>query len=112
MGGGIGFSARADGFGRQRKWRRKRTQVELDIFSGRPNPVWGLTGAQIDEMGEIVRTLPLATEEPPAQPGLGYRGFIVTDDARRSWQINAFKGFVQITDQGRVEVRSDRNRKA
>ena len=86
-------------------------QVELDIFSGRPNPVWGLTAAQIDEMGEIVRTLPLATEEPPSQPGLGYRGFVVTDDARRSWRINAFKGFVQITDQGRVEVRSDRNRR-
>ena len=85
-------------------------QVELDIFSGRPNPVWGLTAAQIDEMGEIVRKLPLATEEPPSHPGLGYRGFVVTDDARRSWRINAFKGFVQITDQGRVEVRSDRNR--
>ena len=86
-------------------------QVELDIFSGRPNPVWGLTAAQIDEMGEIVRTLPLATEELPSQPGLGYRGFVVTDDARRSWRISAFKGFVQITDQGRADVRSDRNRR-
>ena len=86
-------------------------QVELDIFSGRPNPVWGLTAAQVDEMGEIVRKLPLATEEPPSHPGLGYRGFVVTDDARRSWRINAFKGFVQITDQGRVEVRSDLNRR-
>lgn len=52
--------------------------VELDIFSGRPNPVWTLTGKEERDLIDRVtadRSLmaPLSAETG----GLGYRGFIV-----------------------------------
>ncbi|QRM54929.1 hypothetical protein [Sinorhizobium sp. BG8] len=86
-------------------------QVELDIMSGRPNPVWDLTPAQADELGDIVETLPTGTGTPPPDPGLGYRGFVVTDKARPSWRLGVFKGFVRISGGGPTEIRNDRDRR-
>jgi hypothetical protein len=53
-----------------------RVEVELDIFSGMPNPTWVLTGA------EAASFLQKLAELPPASPtklsgNLGYRGLIV-----------------------------------
>ena len=59
-----------------------RAEVELDIFSGMPNPVWILTDAEaasfVKKMAALSRTT--ATE---ISGKLGYRGFIVrlTEDA-------------------------------
>jgi hypothetical protein len=56
-------------------------QVEIDVFSGRPNPVIELTGrdasALLDRLNE---TRPLEKGEPglPPVPTLGYRGMIVS----------------------------------
>jgi hypothetical protein len=53
-------------------------RVELDIFSGRPNPVWVLDTAQEAEIrGRIARLKPSSAKV--SVPGLGYRGFIVHD---------------------------------
>ena len=50
--------------------------VELDIFSGRPNPRWELDERTAGLVQDVHRTLGPA--EFPEQPGLdlGYRGFV------------------------------------
>jgi hypothetical protein len=50
--------------------------VELDLFSGRPNPRWQLNEVQATKLGELHSQLPAAAEMSPAPPGLGYRGFL------------------------------------
>jgi len=61
--------------------------VELDIFSGRPNPRWNLSKADSKELIERVLSdpsllLPLNAETG----GLGYRGFIISEqDGNGDW---------------------------
>ena len=56
-------------------------RIEIDVFSGRPNPVIELTGrdasALVDRLG---KTRPIEKGEPglPPVPTLGYRGMIVS----------------------------------
>jgi hypothetical protein len=55
-------------------------EVELDIFSGMPNPTWTLTPQEESELVDLVRAAPeqispVATEDEKF--GLGYRGFII-----------------------------------
>lgn len=50
-----------------------RVEIELDVFSGRPNPSWTLDD---DAAAELLARLGDAPRPPP--PGhLGYRGFLV-----------------------------------
>lgn len=50
--------------------------VELDVFSGRPNPGWSLAAEEAkDLLSRISRLAPNGGGQSPA--GLGYRGFIV-----------------------------------
>ena len=65
--------------------------VELDLFSGRPNPRWELTGGAADALRGLLGRLAVAHDEPPEPPGLGYRGFILMEDTYRS---RAYKGYV------------------
>lgn len=53
-----------------------RCEVELDIFSGMPNPAWTLTNAEADSFAAQLAALP---EGPRNELSghLGYRGFIV-----------------------------------
>lgn len=56
---------------------RTEVTVELDIFSGRPNPSWTLAPPERDR---LLRELRLRTREvaaPRSLPGLGYRGFVL-----------------------------------
>jgi hypothetical protein len=57
-------------------------RVELDIFSGRPNPAWELTEAESAEFLRRFRALPGAPagQAVPDEGKLGYRGLIVTGD--------------------------------
>ena len=50
--------------------------VELDIFSGRPNPTWTLSDTQTASLLELVAGLP-QSEAGAAPDHLGYRGIIV-----------------------------------
>jgi hypothetical protein len=54
--------------------------VRLLIYSGRPDPVWELSAAEaqplIDAVARSVREGGYVA--PPSDPGLGYRGFLVT----------------------------------
>ena len=50
-------------------------QVELDVFSGRPNPTWPLTAEESHDL--LARVGRLSAGGGPVPAGLGYRGFIV-----------------------------------
>ncbi|HOM12747.1 MAG TPA: hypothetical protein PLB41_05455 [Rubrivivax sp.] len=50
-------------------------EIELDAFSGRPNPRWPLDDAQAAELLALLADLPAAAPRPHAD--LGYRGFLV-----------------------------------
>lgn len=52
-------------------------QIELDIFSGRPNPRWTLTKQQMIDWNHLLQELPEGEANVESPPGLGYRGFIV-----------------------------------
>lgn len=52
--------------------------IELDIFSGLPNPSWTLTEKEERELIDRVIAEPALTAPPETVGGLGYRGLIVT----------------------------------
>lgn len=54
-------------------------QVELDVFSGRPNPRWNLTSQEAKEFVNRFQALPQHLERSAIEEGLGYRGLIVTE---------------------------------
>lgn len=53
-------------------------RVELDIFSGRPNPAWPLDAKQARALLLLLRDPPSPPPEPRGGEGLGYRGLLVT----------------------------------
>lgn len=65
--------------------------VELDIFSGRPNPRWELSLPDVRSLRSLQRFLRPASSAPFEPPGLGYRGFGYELDGS-VWQ--AYRGFV------------------
>lgn len=67
-------------------------RVELDIFSGRPNPEWELRKNDVAVLQSIIDH---ASPSPRTaeRPGLGYRGFIVY----RQEPVRIYKG--HITDE-------------
>ncbi len=50
--------------------------VELDIFSGMPNPTWIMTNAEVDSLVKQLAALP-PTSARELSGNLGYRGLIV-----------------------------------
>ncbi len=54
-------------------------QVELDIFSGRPNPHWNLTPQETQKFWELFYGLREGQPGLSIREGLGYRGLIVRE---------------------------------
>jgi hypothetical protein len=74
--------------------------VEFDVFSGRPNPTWSLSAAQITELKGALEDLPPA-DKPVSADELGYRGFIISNPGRAAGmppKIVIFGGVVTTTD--------------
>jgi len=69
--------------------------VELDVFSGRPNPRWELDEPSAKVLRELLSRLAITANRPPEPAGLGYRGFVFTDD---SGPTRAYKGYVTRPD--------------
>jgi hypothetical protein len=75
-------------------------EVELDAFSGRPNPKWTLAP-------ELSATLTNAFGSLTAAPDigildhLGYRGFVIRHDGR---EIRVYRGRIMITAQNRTDT--------
>jgi hypothetical protein len=60
-----------------------KMQVELDVFSGRPNPHWNLTLPEANEFLSLFKALPSSRGEGSVREGLGYRGLIITEPSQR-----------------------------
>jgi hypothetical protein len=70
--------------------------VSLDIFSGRPNPVWTLSPAETIALRGLLDRLP-ASPCPSLPAQLGYRGFVVqfSSGSRAAGDgLRAYKGTV------------------
>ena len=77
------------------------SKVELDIFSGIPNPTWMLTFSEASDLTSRISRLD-PTEETGQRPeNLGYRGFIVQTIAASSatvQTIRAYHGIIEVVD--------------
>lgn len=88
-----------------------RVEVELDIFSGMPNPTWVLTNEEADSFVKQLAALS-STSAAELSGNLGYRGFIVQVTQETGTQlIHIQTGLVHLsTDATNVYV-SDKDRK-
>lgn len=85
-----------------------RVEVVLNIFSGRPNPSWPLSTAQIADLSGRLANQPDA--EPVEPPGLGYRGFIVRNSARDPQlpaEVRVYNGVISSTIGGARRITRD-----
>jgi len=73
--------------------------VELDIFSGRPNPRWQLDERVTGTLRLLHQSMVRSKDRPAEAPGLGYRGFTYTLDGT-TWR--AYKGWVTSGDHARI----------
>ena len=85
-----------------------RVEVLLDIYSGRPNPRWPLSSAQIGDLSARLNNQPDA--QPVEPPGLGYRGFIVRNgarDPRLPAELRVYNGVISSTVGGARRIIRD-----
>lgn len=87
-------------------------EVELDIFSGRPNPTWKLSAEETSQFLGLLRELP-STEPGWFDAGLGYRGFAVSfqDPQGRATRVQIYKGIVKRSVEESTEYFADKDRK-
>jgi hypothetical protein len=74
------------------------TSVELDVFSGQPNPTWNLSESECAEVQQRINQLPESKSELLLSlPALGYRGLIINYDNQQgaSVPIRIYRGIVQ-----------------
>lgn len=67
-------------------------ELEVDMFSGRPNPRWVLPMDERDSLLNLIASLREAAGPMPAT-GLGYRGFILRDGDR---EILVYRHLVRV----------------
>jgi hypothetical protein len=63
-------------------WSKRNVplHVEIDVYSGRPNPSFDLTTREVAELAKLLQNLP-ATGAGAPELHLGYRGFVITSEA-------------------------------
>jgi hypothetical protein len=88
-------------------------RVDLDVYSGRPNPTWETTAEEADQLAQALRQLP--EREGPEFPGsLGYRGVVLQGPAVRALgyeRITALSSRVLAEGPGVRKVFTDRDRR-
>jgi len=88
-----------------------KISIEMDVFSGRPNPSWELSPSESGELLKELSPLPEADKNKVEFfDGLGYRGFIISvQDADKATGLSdiyrVYKGFILVKD----KVFSDKN---
>lgn len=55
------------------------------LYSGRPDPRWYLTGAQLRSLYRFFEVLPAVDNPPPGGRALGYRGCLVQCTRAQDW---------------------------
>src|SRR5947208_291634 len=73
------------------------TEIELDVFSGRPNPTWNLEPSLEAELVNRLRALPPTHRQAPEPPGLGYRGLLIrpSPETGPRHTIRVYRGVVK-----------------
>jgi len=66
--------------------------VELDVFSGRPNPRLELAEYGSRKLGGLQSLLNATNRAPAEPPALGYRGFLYSD---ATGSVRAYRGYVK-----------------
>jgi hypothetical protein len=78
------------------------------IFSGRPDPNWPLSDADVARFMSLWNASPPTLDAMPAESRLGYRGCIVSDGAHAEW--HAYNGLVVHASGNRQLARQDVDR--
>ena len=89
-------------------------QVELDVYSGRPNPQWNLTSQEATEFVKRFKALTRDQGASSAVEGLGYRGLIVTkfnENIEGYDQVALYNGLVVAKQNNQSKRFTDQNRK-
>jgi len=83
--------------------KRSAVRVELDVFSGLPNPTWELALPDVTDIVAKIGSLPRA-DVRVAVPDLGYRGFLLStsDD-----EIRVFRGYLIRNERGQTRTYRD-----
>jgi len=71
-------------------------EVELDAFSGRPNPKWTLPDERAARLLAQIASLPVA-KDAPNPPDLGFRGFVLRSGGK---SMRVFGGRVIVESLG------------
>lgn len=87
--------------------RRAMIEVELDIFSGRPNPTWLLDNANGAHLLDLIASSNRA-ETGHIANNLGYRGFVIRDGQERVVRVQ--HGTIEIEQGTERSYRIDRDR--
>jgi hypothetical protein len=66
--------------------------IELDVFSGRPNPRFKLDEHGSQKLRQLQSLLKATSRAPVEPPGLGYRGFSYSD---ATGCVRAYCGYVK-----------------
>jgi len=69
-------------------------RVELQVYSGRPNPSWELSAPEVAELAKRMTALP-RSRQPFVQGGLGYGGFVIQNQGKAAGlppEIHVFNG--------------------
>ncbi|WP_155809838.1 hypothetical protein [Bradyrhizobium sp. URHA0013] len=69
-----------------------RAQVEIDVFSGRPNPTWELGRRDLTALLRLLEKLSKVKSAAGAANGLGFRGFKVSFATRGTQRELYVKG--------------------
>ncbi|WP_210180580.1 hypothetical protein [Bradyrhizobium jicamae] len=85
-----------------------RAQVEIDVFSGRPNPTWELERTDLSVLLNLLQKLSKVKSAAGAANGLGFRGFKVSFLTRGTQRELYVKGSSVIDGQKRF---SDNHKK-
>jgi len=90
--------------------QQMKISIELDVFSGRPNPFWELNPSESGELLKELSPLPEADKNKAEFfDGLGYRGFVITvheaDTTSSPAKYRVYKGFILANE----KVYSDTN---
>lgn len=88
-------------------------QVEVDVYSGRPNPRWNLSAQQAEEFFKLVLALPKRERDSALAEGLGYRGLKVTGSrlGRKGYtEIVISRGIVMMKEESNSQQFTDKGR--
>jgi hypothetical protein len=100
----LSLSAALPSRGRANFSATGKIQVEVDVYSGRPNPRWDLSTQQAADFLKMVQALPERESDSALFEGLGYRGLKITGSGLSQ------EGYTEIVISRGIVIRKEENR--